>query len=118
MVLDDNDIAREVATKVLSKLNLNPISMGDSEKAMTFCKKTTPELLILDIMMPKLNGIDFLDKLRKIQGGQRTYVIACSARSDEETVVKMTDMGVNDYILKPFEPETLIKKIKLSGVLG
>ncbi|PIR37174.1 MAG: two-component system response regulator [Alphaproteobacteria bacterium CG11_big_fil_rev_8_21_14_0_20_39_49] len=117
MVLDDNEIAREVASKVLSQLHVHPVEMADSEAALEYCKEKTPDLIILDIMMPKMDGIEFLREFRNIQGNKRTYVIACSARNDEATVHKMTKLGINDYILKPFSPEMLETKLIKSGLL-
>ena len=117
MVLDDDEIALHAASKVLSDMGLEPISMGDSIEALKYCKKKTPDILILDIMMPKMDGIEFLRELRATQGGNRAYVIACSARNDEVTVNKMTKLGVNDYILKPFDPKMLELKIISSGRL-
>jgi len=116
MILDDDEIARLAAAKIVADVGLIPLSMNDSETALRYCQEATPDIIILDIMMPKVDGLAFLKSLRKLQGGFRSYVIACTARNDVETVNKMNNAGVNDYVIKPFEPQLLMKKLKDSGM--
>lgn len=118
MILDDDEIACQISAKILIDMGLDPVQMSDSIAALNRCKQKAPDLLILDIMMPKLDGIEFLKELRKTQAGLNTYVIACTARSEAETVLKMSQAGVNDYIVKPFSPELLERKVNSSGLFS
>lgn len=117
LIVDDDKISLEIAEMIVSSLGIHTETKGCAEKAIEFCSIRMPEIIILDFMMPGANGDEFLKKLHKKMGGHKPYIIACTALNDLKTVKIMQEQDVDDYIVKPFEPELLKQKIKNSGTI-
>ena len=117
LVVDDDPMACKIAADVAGSLGLQVQIEANGMAATLFCKAVIPDIIILDIEMPKMDGIGFLKELHKMIGGRHAHVIACTAKSDLETVRTLKEEGVKGYIVKPFDPEALADKIRESGVL-
>ena len=110
LCIDDDNKIRELIKKFLVKHNFIVSSSSNALEAGKMLKFYKFDLIILDIMMPKVNGIIFLEKLRKMDN--KTPVLMLSAISDIKQKLQTYRLGSDDYLLKPFEPEELIFKIK------
>tara|TARA_X000000950_G_scaffold288829_1_gene407755 strand:+ start:52838 stop:53533 length:696 start_codon:yes stop_codon:yes gene_type:complete len=110
LCIDDDNKIRELIKKFLVKHNFIVSSSSNALEAGKMLKFYKFDLIILDIMMPKVNGIIFLEKLRKMDN--KTPVLMLSAISDIKKKLQTYRLGSDDYLLKPFEPEELIFKIK------
>jgi putative two-component system response regulator len=82
-------------------------------KAFALLHKIKFDLILLDILMPGMNGIDFLEYMKKQIWYENTPVIFVSSEADFKTVFQALNLGVNGYIKKPIEKEILLEKIKL-----
>jgi DNA-binding response OmpR family regulator len=82
----------------------------DGVEALASLEQNRPEVLILDLMMPKLGGFDLLSRLRDREG-PRPRVIVLSARGREEDVTRAFDLGADDYVTKPFNPQELLARV-------
>jgi DNA-binding response OmpR family regulator len=82
----------------------------DGVEALASLERDRPEVLILDLMMPKLGGFEFLNRLRDREG-PRPRVIVLSARGREEDVTRAFDLGADDYVTKPFNPQELLARV-------
>ena len=107
---DDKDIL------LLLKYNLEQegfaVETSDSGiKALKIVEKFSPNLILLDIMMPKLDGIETCIKLRSIKSLSNAYIIFLTAREEEYSEVAAFDAGADDYITKPIKPRALISRI-------
>tara|TARA_B100001996_G_scaffold186261_1_gene142463 strand:+ start:1216 stop:1914 length:699 start_codon:yes stop_codon:yes gene_type:complete len=107
---DDKDIL------LLLKYNLEKegfvVETSDSGiKALKIVEKFSPNLILLDIMMPKLDGIETCIKLRSIKSLSNAYIIFLTAREEEYSEVAAFDAGADDYITKPIKPRALISRI-------
>ena len=80
-------------------------------EALKIVDKFSPQLILLDIMMPKLDGIETCIKLRSIESLSNVYVIFLTAREEEYSEVAAFDAGADDYITKPIKPRALISRI-------
>ena len=84
----------------------------NAKEASVIISKKTPDLILLDLLMPHINGFDFLKKLRKDRNTKETPVIVVSAATDEENVDKIMKMGAIDFIKKPIDLEYLVDKVE------
>ena len=111
IVEDEKDIARMIEYN-LQKEGYATLSVQTGEDAFSAAKKETPDLIILDLMLP---GMDGFETCRKLKGGEMTAripVIMLTARSREADKVAGLELGADDYITKPFSPRELVARIK------
>lgn len=106
---DEKDLNR-IITKKLTKDGYSVDSCFDGEEALDFISVAEYDCIILDIMMPKLDGIGVLKKIRK--NANRTPVIFLTARDSVKDRVNGLDLGADDYIVKPFSFEELTARIR------
>ncbi|MDR3071995.1 MAG: response regulator transcription factor [Clostridiales Family XIII bacterium] len=106
---DERDLS-DVLVTILSNDNYIVDAVYDGESALTFCTEQHYDGIILDIMMPKKNGLDALMALR--ERGIATPVLLLTAKSEVEDRVKGLDIGANDYLAKPFATNELLARIR------
>lgn len=111
LIVDDEEDHREIAYLVAKSVGFELHVAESSTEAFELCKTTIPDLIILDWMMPDLDGVEFMYRLRKTSEGSKPKIIMCSARNSENAINMAYSMGANFYFTKPFNPEDL------SGVL-
>ncbi|AQR93681.1 response regulator transcription factor [Clostridium saccharoperbutylacetonicum] len=102
LIVEDEINAREGLGNLLGKINNNYIVCGkasDGEQGLTLAKEHKPDLIFTDIEMPKLNGLDMLEKIK--EDGQNPYIIILSGYSDFKYAQKSIRIGVEEYLLKP-----------------
>lgn len=112
LVVDDDLTTVKVITHFLQKENYRVSTSLSGVDGLKKAFKETPDLILLDIMMPDLNGFQFLSIYRKDEENARTPVVILSSLSEEADVLKGLEIGAVDYITKPFSPQVLIAKIK------
>lgn len=117
LVVDDDKMSCKIAADVAGQMGLEVAIEMNGLSALAYCNSRMPEIIILDINMPKMDGISFLRELHKMIGGRNVYVVACTARNDMETVKALKAENVNAYVVKPFSTDTLKSKLKESGKL-
>ena len=114
LVVDDEPDIVEVVTFTLEARGHEVITASDGAEGISRVKKDEPELIILDVMMPKMNGMQVVDYLRNKEDYNHIPIIMLTAttefsrRPDEEW---RTKLGVEGYISKPFEPLDLLKRV-------
>lgn len=118
LVIDDDPMACKIAADVAGSLGMQVRTELNGQSAINFCNDIMPDIIILDIQMPRLDGIGFLKELHRKIGGRRPYVIACTALNDVETVTTLKNMGIKGYLAKPFDASNLESKIRQSGLVG
>ncbi len=100
----------------LSKWGYTTIVARDGELALHALQKDdAPQLVILDWMMPNMDGIELCKKLRENPEKQSTYIILLTAKSDKKDVVMGLDMGADDYITKPFDRNELRARVRVGA---
>ena len=109
LCIDDDDKIRDLITKFLIKNNFHVSSANSSFDAHKLIEFYNFDLIILDIMMPKVDGISFLKEFRK--KNIKTPILMLSALSDIKKKVSTYKFGCDDYLVKPFEPMELILRI-------
>nr|WP_241634591.1 two-component system response regulator RppA [Fusobacterium gastrosuis] len=110
LVVEDEKDLNSVITRHLKKNNFSVDSVFDGEEALNFLEYENYDLVILDIMMPKLNGYEVIKKLRTKQN--ETPVLMLTAKDNIEDKVKGLDLGADDYLVKPFDFNELLARIR------
>ncbi len=115
LVVDDAAFMRLMIKDVLTKNGYTEIEeAGDGEIAVNAYQSGRHDLVILDITMPNMDGIEALKRIKGMDGGAR--VVMCSAMGQESMVVDAIKLGALDFIVKPFKPDRIIQTVK--NILG
>lgn len=110
LVVDDESRMRKLVKDFLTKKNFQVLEAGDGEEAMDiFYKEKDIALIILDVMMPKMDGWEVCREVRK---NSKVPIIMLTARSDEKDELQGFDLGVDEYISKPFSPKILVARVE------
>ena len=111
LIADDEPDILEIIGYNLTKEGYEVATAMDGEDAITKARFVKPELIILDIMMPKKNGVEVCEILRSQPGFKDTLIIFLTALSDESSHIKGLETGADDYISKPISPKVLVSKV-------
>ncbi len=112
LVVDDEQDALDFIGYNLTKEGFEVITASNGLKAIELAKEHQPQLILLDIMMPELDGIQACKELRQVPELDHTLIVFLTARSEEFTQVVALDIGGDDFLTKPIRPRFLISKIK------
>ncbi|HYG00879.1 MAG TPA: response regulator transcription factor [Chryseosolibacter sp.] len=111
LVVDDEEPILELLKYNLEKGGYDVKTASDGAKAVEVAKKFLPDLVLLDIMMPKMDGIETCRLIREIPEMQKAFVVFLTARAEEYSEVAAFDVGADDYITKPIKPRALMSRI-------
>lgn len=112
LIVDDEPDILDILKYNLEKEGYRVKKAKDGEEALIKAKEDKPDMIILDIMMPKKNGIEVCKELRKSKRFNDTYIIFLTAKNEELSEVAGFDVGADDYVVKPIKPRSLISRIK------
>ena len=110
LVIDDEPGVRELISEALSISEITAVQAADGLEALSFLRRERFDLLVLDINMPKLDGLALLEKLRT--EGMSVPVLMLSARADKSDINQGLRIGADDYLTKPFSIEELVLRVK------
>ena len=111
LIVDDEPDIIEILKYNLNNEGYDVKSANDGKKAVEKAKKFIPDIILLDVMMPEMDGIEACIELKKISSLSNTRIIFLSARGEDFTQIAAFDAGADDYVTKPVKPKILIKKI-------
>ncbi len=109
LVVDDDDALREMVGLVLSSNGYQPVFASDGISAVEVFKQSSPDLVLLDIMLPGQSGIDVCNQIRAVSG---VPIIMLTAKSDTEDVVVGLEAGADDYVVKPHNGAELVARVR------
>ena len=116
LVAEDDPVARRVLRAMLGKWGYQVSTCADGQAAwQTLQDADAPALVILDWMMPRMDGLQVCRQLRALSQPQSTYVILLTARGQEGDIVTGLEAGADDYITKPFDREELRARVKVGA---
>ncbi|MBQ5445814.1 MAG: response regulator [Lachnospiraceae bacterium] len=114
LVCDDAVFMRMIIKDILSKCGYNVLEAENGYRAIEEYKRSKPELVLMDITMPEINGIETLKRIMEID--KDATVVMCSAMGQESMVMESISLGAKDFIVKPFDDDRVIEAVK--NVLG
>lgn len=113
LIVDDQPELRHVLRICLSAVGLEILEAGNGEKALAAIKEHSPEIIILDVMLPDLNGFEVCSRIRQTTPGTSAYVIMLSARTETTHRVSGLESGADAYLTKPFEPQEIMAQLRV-----
>jgi DNA-binding response OmpR family regulator len=108
MVVDDQSSVRQLLQDYLTEQGFKVVTATDGQNAIYTARHEEPDLILLDIMMPRMDGYDFLRQYRQ---ERQTPVIIITAREEETDAVVGLELGADDYVIKPFRMRELVARI-------
>lgn len=111
LIVDDEPDIRELIEYNLKKEGYQVYTASNGQEGVTEAKRVLPDLIILDIMMPKMDGIEACRILRTMNEFKNTFMVFLTARSEEYSEIAGFNVGADDYIAKPIKPRALTSRI-------
>tara|TARA_X000000368_G_scaffold235237_1_gene185866 strand:- start:2045 stop:2725 length:681 start_codon:yes stop_codon:yes gene_type:complete len=111
LVVDDDKDIVEILKYNLKNSGYSVKSANNGIEAIKKAKKFLPDVILMDVMMPEMSGIEACSEIKEINELSNTIIIFLSARSEDYTQISAYDAGADDYISKPIKPKVLLKKI-------
>lgn len=108
LVVDDDAHIREVLTFALARAGMETAEAGDGEAALAAVERERPDLVVLDINMPRMDG---LEVCRRLRSGGDLPILFLSSRDDEIDRVVGLELGADDYVVKPFSPREVVARV-------
>ena len=112
LVVDDSTTNVVLLEAILDEKGYKIETALNAKEAYAIIEKDTPDLILLDLLMPKISGFDFLEEIRKNEKTKNTPVIVVSALTDEENVEKILKMGAIDFVKKPIDLQYLVDRVE------
>jgi len=112
LVVDDEDDILELVGFNLSREGFKVISASTGEKALDLVRKEIPDLIVLDLMLPGIDGLEVTRRLKGYIESREIPIVMLTAKGEEADIVTGLELGADDYITKPFSPRVLVARIK------
>lgn len=112
LLVDDEPDVLEIVGYNLTSEGYNVVTAENGAQGVKLAKKKMPHLIILDVMMPEMDGIEACEQIRKIPELSETIITFLTARGEDYSQMAGFDAGADDYITKPIKPKVLISKVK------
>jgi len=109
LVVDDEPIVREILERYLSREGFAVTTAADGQAALDAFEAARPDLIVLDLMLPRVDGLEVFRRIRERNG---TPVIMLTARGEEVDRVVGLDLGADDYVAKPFSPREIVARVR------
>lgn len=111
LIVDDSRVIRTVARRLFEELHYTTGEAEDGMSALRACREKMPDLVLLDWSMPGMTGPEFVRSLRAQPDGGRPVILICITEVDANEIAHAVAAGIDDYMMKPFDRETLSAKL-------
>ena len=115
LIVDDSRVIRKVSRHILESLDFAVEEAENGQDALDHCAASMPDVILLDWNMPVMSGIEFIHCLRKRPDGAKPKVVFCTTENDVAHIREAIDAGADEYVMKPFDHDTLQIKLQLVG---
>ena len=115
LIVDDSRVIRKVSRHIVETLGFTVDEAADGQEALAKCESKMPDVILLDWNMPVMSGIEFLVKLRERPNGREPKVVFYTTENDVAHIREAIDAGADEYVMKPFDHDTLQMKLQLIG---
>lgn len=116
VVVDDSSFQRDLLKQFISKLNFDVEGYGSPGSALERCIESKPDLVLLDLNMPEMSGIEFLGQLKSKMQGEMPPVIVVTGENNTKVVKEVLGAGAKGYLVKPVSLKSLKKQISHIGI--
>lgn len=117
LVVDDSEVVRKVARSIVERLELEAGEAENCQQALDCCAKAMPDAILLDCHLPGMGTVEFLASLRTLASGDKPIVIYMATENNSSEIMRALSSGADDYVMKPFDRESLRKKLADSGLV-
>jgi two-component system chemotaxis response regulator CheY len=111
LIVDDSRVIRAVARRIFEELHFIASEAKDGLSALRACRKKMPDLILLDWSMPGMTGVEIVRSLRGQPDGGRPIILICATEMDADEIADAVAAGIDDYLMKPFDRDTLSAKL-------
>lgn len=116
LIVDDIPTNVALIAAIIKKLNVRQETAGNGEEALSLIDSFKPHIVLLDLMMPGIDGWDIIKAIREKYSKEQMAIIVTSAITDYETITECKNNGVDDFITKPIMPDMLLNSIQLNAL--
>ena len=116
LIVDDSKVIRKVARHILETLDFTVSEAADGREALDSCLASPPDVILLDWNMPVMSGMEFLRALRQSEHLAQPKVVFCTTENDVAHIRAAIAAGADEYVMKPFDRETIHSKLQIVGV--
>jgi two-component system, chemotaxis family, chemotaxis protein CheY len=117
LVVDDSSVIRKVARRILEEMKFKISEAEDGAQALDMCRVGLPDVVFLDLSMPRMDGMTFLKEMRNLPGGSRPKVVFCTTEHDMAYISQALRAGADDFIMKPFDRDIIEAKFHRAGLV-
>src|SRR2546429_6144659 len=112
LIADDNEANRDILARRLEAHGYNLVMAADGEEALACAREKLPDLILLDIMMPKMDGLEVCRQLKADKSLPFIPIILVTARADTKDIVAGLDIGADEYLTKPVDQAALMARVR------
>lgn len=116
LIVDDIPTNVALIAAIIKKLNARQKTAGNGEEALSLIDSFKPHIVLLDLMMPGIDGWDIIKAIREKYSKEQMAIIVTSTITDYETITECKNNGVDDFITKPIMPDMLLNSIQLNAL--
>lgn len=116
LIVEDSRVIRRISRHIVESLGMVAREAEDGQLALAACDAGMPDLILLDWNMPVMNGLEFLRALRARPDGAAPKVVFCTTEYDAGHIREAIASGADEYVMKPFDHDTLLLKLELIGI--
>ncbi len=116
LVADDSEVLRKVARRIFERLQFVIHEANSGQEALAACQVAMPDVILLDSHMPPMASTEFLTALRAMAHGRKPFVLYCTTENDTVEIARALTAGADEYVLKPFNRESIRLKLAAGGL--
>lgn len=117
LIVDDSAVVRKIAKRIMTNMNFRTTEADGGDTALAACNEEMPDVVLLDWNMPRMDGMEFLTKLRTMDRGTEPKVIFCTTENRMESIESAILAGADEYVMKPFDEMILKSKLEQVGLV-
>ena len=117
LVVDDSRVIRKVSRHILESLDFTVEEAENGQLGLEKCVEAMPDVILLDWNMPVMSGMEFLQALSSAKMTARPKIIFCTTENGISHIKAAVDAGADEYVMKPFDRETLESKLSIVGII-
>lgn len=118
LVIDDSAVIRMVSGRILGLLHFQSVEADTGDKALEYCAKQMPDVILLDSVMPRTDTLELVRAIRRLPGGDAAKIILCATENDPMVVGRVLRAGADDVLLKPFDRRGMQEKFEDIGLVA